>query len=80
MTSKEKIAKKKERLNMYYIAEEKIICGAQSYELGTRSLTRANLSEIRKVISALESEIAELEKIEKGRKPRQAFAIVPRDF
>ncbi|RDY28646.1 DUF6148 family protein [Lachnotalea glycerini] len=80
MTVKEKISKKKVRLEMYYTAEETILGGAQSYSMGTRSLTRANLAEIRNMISVLEDEIQELENLEKGKKPRKAFAVVPRDF
>ena len=71
-----RIELKKKRLDMYYEAEEAILSGAQSYSLGTRSLTRANLSEIRDAISSLEDEIAALSAV----KPRKAFAAVPRDF
>ena len=42
---------------MYYQAEEAILGGAQSYSLGSRSLTRANLAEIRKTIDELEDEV-----------------------
>jgi hypothetical protein len=79
-TRAERIAKKKELLDMYYAAEESILGGAQSYTLGTRSLTRANLSDIRTMINALENEISELEGLEAGKKPRKAVAVVPRDF
>ena len=54
--------------------------GAQSYSLGSRNLTRANLSEIRKMIDQLEDEIDQLAAKVSGRKPRKAFAVVPRDF
>ena len=40
----------KARLEMYYQAEEAILNGAQSYSLGSRNLTRANLSEVRQMI------------------------------
>ena len=76
----EKLERKKKRLEMYYQAEEAILGGAQSYSLGSRNLTRANLSEIRKMIDQLEDEIDQLEATVSGRKPRKAFAIVPRDF
>lgn len=48
------------RLELYYEAERQILAGAQSYEIGNRQLTRANLSEIRKTISALEDELENL--------------------
>lgn len=80
MTTGEKLKRKKERLEMYYQAEEKILEGAQSYQLGSRNLTRANLQEVRKTIEKLETEVEDLEKIAEGKKPRRAFAVVPRDF
>ena len=45
-----------ERLELYYEAERKVLRG-QSYTLGNRQLTRANLAEIRKAIKDLESEL-----------------------
>lgn len=80
MREKEKLERKKKRLDMYYKAEEAILGGAQSYSLGSRNLTRANLSEIRKMIDQLEDEIDQLAATASGRKPRKAFAVVPRDF
>ena len=80
MTVKEKIEKKKARLQMYYAAEEAILGGAQSYSMGSRTLTRASLSEIKGMISSLEEEIDALEKQMNGRKARKAFAVIPRDF
>lgn len=65
---------------MYYQAEEAILGGAQSYSLGSRSLTRANLAEIRKTIDELEDEIEQLEAVVSRRSPRRAIAVVPRDF
>ena len=44
-----------ERLELYYEAERKVLRG-QSYTLGNRQLTRANLAEIRKAIKELELE------------------------
>ena len=48
------------RLEMYYEAERQILAGAQSYAIGNRQLTRANLAEIRKTISQLEDELESL--------------------
>ncbi len=80
MTRAEKITKKKERLKLYYVAEEAILGGAQSYSMGTRSLTRANLVDIKNTIDKLEDEIKQLEDMENGKRPRRAFSVVPRDF
>lgn len=57
----------KNRLEMYYQAEEAILGGAQSYSVGSRSLTRANLSEITAKIKELEKEKANLESMLNGR-------------
>lgn len=80
MTTKKMLQKKKERLDMYYAAEESVLGGAQSYSMGSRSLTRANLADIRTMIKTLENEIRELELKISGKKPRKAFGAVPRDF
>lgn len=41
------------RLRQYLAAEEAILIGGQSYRIGNRTLTRADLAEIRKEIDAL---------------------------
>lgn len=51
------IAKLQAKLAAYEAAESAILDGAQSYTISGRSLTRANLSEIRMAISELESRI-----------------------
>lgn len=51
----------KERLVLYQAAEAAILSGAQSYTIGNRSLTRANLQEISKMIEYLQDEIETLE-------------------
>lgn len=79
-TIKDQIKRKKNRLEMYYQAEEEILGGAQSYSLGGRSMTRANLADIRSMIDRLEKELKELEEKVSGKSPRKAFAVVPRDF
>ncbi|MBQ7516010.1 MAG: hypothetical protein IJS96_06975 [Schwartzia sp.] len=48
-----------ERLNLYYEAERRVLMG-QSYTIGDRQLTRANLAEIRRAIDALKDEIEQL--------------------
>jgi hypothetical protein len=65
------------RLTLYYKAEEKILEG-QSYSIGSRSLTRANLSEVRAEIKDLEGKISALEST--GTTKRKVARIIPRDF
>lgn len=42
-----------DRLKQYLEAEQAILVAGQSYRIGNRTLTRADLSEIRKEINAL---------------------------
>lgn len=44
-----------ERLQMYYDAEQAILVGGQSYRIGNRTLTRADLAEVRAEIKRLEN-------------------------
>lgn len=75
----ERLAKARERLNAYYEAELAVLSG-QSYTIGSRSLTRANLSEIRDAIKELEQQVRELETIASGGGHRRAYRITPRDL
>ena len=52
----------------------------QSYAIGSRNLTRLNLSELKETISTLEKEIDELEAVLRGGSRRKAVGIVPRDW
>ncbi|MBO6236319.1 MAG: hypothetical protein J6N22_06330 [Schwartzia sp.] len=61
------------RLELYYEAERRILDGAQSYTIGNRQLTRANLAEIRKTISALEDELETLAGKSRGASKRVVF-------
>lgn len=66
---------KKGRLKRYYEAEEKIL-NSQSYTLGSRQLTRADLTKVQSMIARLESEIAALEKRGTTKRPvRRAIPI-----
>ncbi len=63
------------RLNAYYNAEMAVLTG-QSYQIGTKRLTRADLSEIRKAIGELETEISN----EENGGKRKVFRGLPRDL
>lgn len=77
---RERLQIKRDRLALYLKAEEAILDGAQSYTIGSRQLSRASLADIRSEIRKLEDDIASLEAQLEGRKPRKAFAVLPRDF
>lgn len=61
---------------MYLKAEEAVLT-SQSYTIGTRTLSRADLAEIRKGIVYLDKKIDEIES--SGGK-RRAFRVIPRDL
>lgn len=70
------LARKKNRLLLYYEAEEKIL-GSQSYTLGSRTLTRADLEDVQNMIKRLENEIEALET--RGTCRRRSARIIPVD-
>lgn len=76
---KERIDKYKKRLDLYYKAEEAILDGAQHYEIGTRKLTRADLHEIRMMITKIESELDSMESELKNGSRRKSIRVIPRD-
>lgn len=75
----ERLVKAKERLNTYYEAELAVLSG-QSYSIGSRTLTRANLKDIKDTIQYLEKLVDELESAAAGKGRRKVFGIIPRDF
>jgi hypothetical protein len=75
----ERLAKSKERLSAYYDAELAVLSG-QSYTIGTRTLTRANLAWIKTQIDNLENQVEELQSQQDGKGRRKAFRITPRDL
>ena len=77
--AKTKLERVKKRLELYYGAEEAILSGAQSYTIGSRTLTRADLDAIRKVINTLEADLAELESVVAGKGYRKCVRVIPRD-
>ncbi len=72
--SDKRLEMKKERLERYYEAEEKILKG-QSYKIGTRELTRADLASVQGKIKELETEVDTLEK--RGTAKRRSARVVP---
>ncbi len=62
-----------ERLKLYYAAERAILSG-QSYTVGNRTLTRANLAEVREAIDDLLSAGATLDG--SAVKARRSYRIV----
>ena len=79
MRVSERLTRAKDRLNAYYDAELKVLDG-QEYRMGTRSLTRADLGEIRRSITNLESLVDEIESQAAGKGRRKVIGIIPRDI
>ena len=73
--------KKKERLDLYYEMEAKMLSGSPlSYSLGSRSKTNYSMSpdQVRNAIEQLEKEIQELDGLISGQKSRKVVSIIPR--
>lgn len=75
----ERLKAYKDRYSLYIKAEQAILEGAQSYSIGSRNLTRANLADIRMMISTLEEGIDELEAVLAGGGRRKSIRVIPRD-
>lgn len=75
-SQKEKKLRLQNRLELYYQAEEKVLAG-QSFTIGSRSLTRANLKDIQDMIADLESKISAIDANGTGK--RMVARIIPRD-
>lgn len=69
----------KKHLDAWLTAELEVTTH-QSYTIGSRSLTKANLSEIRKQIEFWQDQVARLENIEKRGGRNRVFRAVPRDL
>lgn len=67
-------------LEQYYEAELTIINGGQQYSLGSRSLTRANLGEVREAIIDLENLLEKLKSELNGRGRNLQISVVPLDI
>ena len=85
MASKETIQKRIDTRKKYLEAAETAYLAllngqVQSYTIGSRNLTRLNLSELKETIATLEKEIDELEAVLRGGGRRKAVGIIPRDW
>ncbi len=69
----------KKHLEAWLKAELAVSTG-QSYKIGSRQLTRADLAEIRKQIMFWQKEVAKLEAKARGKGPRRVIRVVPRDL
>ena len=63
-----------------WLEAEAEIATSQSYTIGSRSLTRANLKEVREQIKYWQSKVAELENIAARRGRNRVYRAVPRDI
>ncbi|WP_110933821.1 hypothetical protein [Paenibacillus bouchesdurhonensis] len=75
-----RLSELKIRYSQYIACEAAILSGAQSYSISGKNLTRANLSEIARMIKYLEKEIAAEEAVSQGKGRNKTFGIIPRDF
>lgn len=75
-SKKQRLERYKKQREMYLKAEEAVL-NAQEYSIGTRRITKADLSEITKMIRHLDRQIDALE----GRGGRRrSYQIIPRDL
>jgi hypothetical protein len=68
------------RLENYLKCEEAILSGAQSYQIGSRQMTKANLYHIKDMIKYLENEIEQEKSRIAGKGRNKSFGVIPRDF
>lgn len=71
------LEKARQMLDMW-VEAEMAVATSQSYTIGSRSLTRANLAEIRKAIEYWRNEVAALES--KNSNGRRVVRVIPRDL
>lgn len=75
----EKLIKAKVHLDAWETAELEVTTH-QSYSIGSRSLTKANLSEIRKQIMFWQNQVTQLENMAKRRGRNRIVRVVMRDL
>lgn len=69
----------KQKLAVWLEAEDRVATG-QRYQIGDRSLTRADLKQIREQIEYWSGKLAEAEAEEKRGGRNRAFRFLPRDL
>lgn len=69
----------KKHLDMWLEAETQVAIN-QSYSIGGKSFTRANLAEIRKQVDYWSNKVAALQNIAKKKGRNRVYRIVPRDL
>ena len=69
----------KKHLEMWLEAESEVAIN-QSYTIGGKSFTRANLGEIRKQIEYWSNKLQALENIAKRKGRNRVYRVVPRDL
>ena len=67
-------------LTQWLEAELVLTTGGQSYQIGSRMLTRANLREIRNTIKFWSDQIASIETAEKYKGRNRVQRAIPRDL
>lgn len=78
---RERLEYKKEMLRNAYKAYNALLKGnVQRYILGSRELTRLDLTKLSAEIQKLENEIEEIESELAGNGRRRMFAVLPRDW
>ena len=73
------LEKAKKNLEMWLEAESEVAIN-QSYTIGGKSFTRANLGEIRKQIEYWSNKVQALENIAKRKGRNRVYRVVPRDL
>lgn len=63
-----------------WLEAELAVTNAQSYTIGSRIMTKADLEEIRKTIDYWNKKVVELENIQKHGGRNRAYRAVPRDL
>ena len=63
-----------------WLEAEMAVTNAQSYTIGSRTMTKANLAEIRKAIEYWSNKVAELENLQKHGGRNRAYRAEPRDL